>query len=514
MRTPRVAVLAAIALSVTLLAACTTVVAGTPTTGTVEQRGPKGPVPAGLDRYYGQALTWRDCRPMAYDDDSREAFGSRGVQCALLTVPLDYAAPTGRTITVGVLRKPAAGHRTGALLINPGGPGASGMTAAVMIAGRAKGTPLLDSLDLIGFDPRGIGLSQPHIHCLDDREMDAERARPAARTVAEEEARNKEFADHCAQRSGGAEALGNIGTRDVVRDMDVLRSVLGEEKLTYLGYSYGTRIGTAYAEAFPRNVRAMVLDGAVDPMADPVHESINQSTGFDQAIDAYFKQCAKCAVKSKDELRRLLKPLGTTPLPASDRSLSLDDALTGIAAALYDDQSWPILTQALTELAKGQGKTLMSLADSYYGRDSSGHYTNLMDALVAVRCVDDPRVTDRAEIAAAVKTQTEATRGSFMADADPPLPALDTCAFWQAPNTSRPHKPQVAGVPKLLVISTTGDPATPYQSGVNLAKDLDARLLTFHGTKHTAFLGGSGCVDDIGIAYLLNLDLPAADATC
>ncbi|MGQ0842231.1 alpha/beta hydrolase [Actinokineospora sp.] len=500
---------------VAALSACTVQVPGTPVGGDTERLGPRGPVPAGLDRFYAQPLTWRDCRPLAHDDESRDTFTERGVRCALLTVPLNYAKPDGRTITIGVLRKPAGGTRVGALVLNPGGPGVSGMTAAVSIGARTGRTELGEKFDLIGFDPRGIGVSEPRLRCLTAAEMDAERLEPDEDTVAEVEAENQDFAAKCAARSGGPEVLANVGTRDVVRDMDVLRSALGEEKLTYLGYSYGTRIGTAYAEAFPGNVRAMVLDGAVDPLQDPVQQAIGQSQGFDKALDAYLASCAgTCAVAREDDLRSLIKRLEDAPLPVGARKLSASDATTGIAAALYSDDVWPVLTQALADLADGDGALMLSLADAYLGRGQDGAYSGTIDALVAVRCVDDTRITDRAVLAEVTRQVAEATKDSFLADTDPPLPALDTCAFWPVPNTSAPHQPAVSGVPQLLVVSTTGDPATPYEAGVNLAKALGARLLTYQATQHTAFLQGDDCVDEPGIRYLVDLRLPPADLTC
>ncbi|SDC97104.1 alpha/beta hydrolase [Actinokineospora iranica] len=505
-----------LALLVALLSACTVSVSGTAVIGTVEQVGPKGPVPAGLERFYSQPLTWSDCRAYIHDDESRTAFVKRDIRCARLTVPLDYANPGGREITIGVLRRQAAKARLGALVLNPGGPGGSGMSAAVSVATKAKRTELADRFDIVGFDPRGVGASEPRVRCLTGPEMDADRIDPPETTVADAEAENQDFAAKCAERTG-VDVLANIGTRDVVRDMDVLRSALGEEKLTYLGYSYGTRIGTAYAEAFPGNVRAMVLDGAVDPLEDPAQQAIGQAQGFEKALADYFAWCAErpaCVIKTKDDLRAKIDALETAPLSVGGRRLSASDATTGIAAALYSDDVWPVLSDALAGLAKGSGVTLMLLADLYLGRASDGEYSGSMDALIAVRCVDEPRLTDRAKLAEVATRVAEATKGSFLTDTDPPLPALDPCAFWPAPNTTEPHQPVVTGAPRLLVVSTTGDPATPHQAGVNLAKSLDARLLTYEATQHTAFLQGDECVDSVGIRYLVDLSLPAADMTC
>lgn len=502
---------------VAALSSCSAQVSGNPVAGDSETLGPKGPVPAGLDRFYGQTLTWRACRPLAHDDESKRTFGDEGVRCALLSVPLDYAKPDGRTITIGLLRKQATGAKVGSLVINPGGPGVSGMTAAASIAERIADTELAEKFDLVGFDPRGIGVSEPRIRCLTDSEMDKDRVEPDNTTVAEEETENKEFAGKCAERSGGAEVLANVGTRDVARDMDVLRSALGDEKLTYVGYSYGTRIGTAYAEAFPGNVRALVLDGAVDPLEDPVSQAIGQITGFDKALDAYLAWCGpkqSCVVKDETRLRELLETLKKQPLAVGDRQLSASDATTGVAAALYSDETWSFLSAALSALAKGDGSQLLLLADLYLGRDTDGSYTSTMAALVAVRCVDEPRITDRAQVEDATRRIIEGTKDSFMSATDPPLPALDSCAFWPVPNTSEPHQPKVEGLPPTLVISTTGDPATPYTAGVNLAKAIGGRLLTYEATQHTVFMQGDKCVDDAGTRYLVDLTLPADGLRC
>jgi pimeloyl-ACP methyl ester carboxylesterase len=502
---------------VAALSACTAQVSGSPTAGQSQTLGPKGPVPAGLERFYGQALTWRDCKAMAHDDESRRAFKDRDVTCALVTVPLDYTKPDGKSITLGLLRKQATGTKIGSLLINPGGPGVSGMSAAVSIAGQIEKSELAEKFDLVGFDPRGIGVSEPKIRCLTDPEMDADRITPENDTVQAEESENKDFATKCAERSGGVDVLANVGTRDVVRDMDVMRSALGDDKLTFVGYSYGTRIGTAYAEAFPGNVRALVLDGAVDPLEDPVTQSIGQIKGFDQALDAYLVWCAdkrSCTVKKKTDLSALIEKLDKDPLAVGDRKLSAADATIAIAAALYSDDTWTFLAGAIAGLAGGDGSQLMLLADLYLGRSDDGTYSGTMAALVAIRCVDEPRITDRAQVEDTTRKIIEATKGSFMVATDPPLPALDPCAFWPVPNTAEPHQPKVDGVPPLLIISTTGDPATPYQAGVNLAKAVGGRLLTYEATQHTVFMQGDECVDTAGTRYLVDRTLPAEGLRC
>ncbi|WP_020667928.1 alpha/beta hydrolase [Amycolatopsis nigrescens] len=494
-----------------------------------EQRGPAGPVPAGMERLYAQPLTWGDCAPYATSESARSAFGGKGLQCARLTVPLDYAKPDGDTITVGLLRHQASkpDQRVGALAVNPGGPGASGMEAAASLATRVSGTELGERFDLVGFDPRGIGASEPRVHCLTGPERDAERAEDidadgSAEGVAKAEADAKDFAGKCAQRTEHGDAmLANLGTREVVKDMDLLRSALGDQKLTYLGYSYGTRIGYSYAEAFPANVRAMVLDGALDPNQDEVESLVAQGEGFGKAFGKYTAWCAAqqdcalgqdpaAAVKAFQDLTR---PLLDNPVDVGDgRKLSFGDATLAAIQALYSEQLWDTLNSGLNELKLGRGRTLMALADQYNERDSSGQYSSTQDAFTAIRCVDDPRVTDKNEILDAANRYDQAA--PFLDDGRPNGAALDSCAFWPVPNTSEPHEPKVGGLVPTLVVSTTDDPATPYQAGVNLAKALKGGLLTFEGTQHTAFLQGNACVDGAGTEYLLTGKLPPEGTRC
>ncbi|WP_410636576.1 alpha/beta hydrolase [Amycolatopsis sp. cmx-4-83] len=511
------------------LAACTSSGKPAPVAPTTESHPPSGPVPAGLERFYGQSLSWADCAPYATSEDSRSAFQAKDVQCARLTVPLDYAKPAGDTITLGLLRHRAsdAGSRIGSLVVNPGGPGASGMVAAAGLVKPTASTGLGKRFDLVGFDPRGIGASQPAIHCLTDSERDADRAddsetdgSPAG--VVKQETQEKDFAAKCAQRTDdGTGMLANAGTRDVVKDLDVLRSVLGDEKLTYLGYSYGTRIGSAYAEAFPKNVRAMILDGAVDPEQDAVESLVAQGQGFGKAFTEFAKWCtaqqdcalggdANGAVKAFQDL---VRPLIDFPVEVGDgRKLSYEDATTGVIQALYQQSLWDTLNSGLNELKQQRGATLEKLADIYNERDTDGRYGTTQDAFTAIRCVDDPRVTDPAVI---LKAQEEYVKvAPFLDDGRPASAARDACAFWPVPNTSEPHVPNVEGLAKTLVISTTNDPATPYQAGVNLAKGLKGALLTFEGTQHTVFLQGVKCVDEAGTDYLVDGTVPSDGTRC
>ncbi|MGH3913131.1 MAG: alpha/beta hydrolase [Pseudonocardiaceae bacterium] len=480
---------------------------------------PKGPVPPGLERFYNQQLTWGDCAEFAATETDTLVFAASDLECTRVEVPLDYASPAGRTARLGVLRRVADDPdlRMGSLIMNPGGPGASGMSTAAALSAAVADTELGRRFDLVGFDPRGIGASEPKILCRDTQEQDAERldldldTSPAG--IVQTEAEEQEYVALCTQRVGN-DVLANSGTRDVARDMDTLRAVLGDEKLTYLGYSYGTRLGTEYAEQFPRNVRAMVLDGALDPDENVVDSQVNQGAGFQQAFDSFIDWCLEqptCWLgdaargQADSRFQDVLRPLITTPLPVGDRKLSYNDATTGAIQALYSDQLWSLLNQGLTQLVAGDGSTLLRLADVYYQRDENG-YSGSEDAFVAIRCMDEAPVTDPETIRERDRRYRMAA--PFLDDGNPASTARDACAFWPVPPTYEPETSEVNGLTRVLVISTIGDPATPYQAGVELARQLDAQLLSFGGHQHTVALQGVKCVDDAVSNYLVRLELP------
>jgi pimeloyl-ACP methyl ester carboxylesterase len=490
----------------------------------VEQRGPAGLTVPGLERFYAQRLWWSDCEPFATGRDERSAFRIEGVECARVDVPLDYAKLDGEVASLGLLRRPASdeARRIGSLVVNPGGPGASGMVAAAALSRQVDESELGARFDLVGFDPRGIGASTPAVRCLTTEERDAERldldVDTSSEGVAQTERENADYAAKCKERVG-VDLLANVGTREVARDLDIIRSVLGDQKLTYLGYSYGTRIGATYAQSFPGNVRAMVLDGALDPSQSPVDEVVEQTGAFQSAFEAYARHCASdgdCPLgddqaKAATEFRKLVGPLIERPIEVKGRKLSYTDAITGVIAGLYDDQLWDLLDQGLDELATGEGAVLLYLADSYYGR-SGGEYSTLTDAFNAIHCVDEPPLTDR-DLAREADRRSRAS-APFLDDGQQPSGALGVCAFWPVPPTSTPATPTQTGLPPVLVISTTGDPATPYEAGIALAETLGGRLLTNEGTQHTAFLQGIECVDDAAIAYLADGSLPAEGTRC
>lgn len=476
-----------------------------------------GPIPSGLETFYTQTLEWESCD--RYNTDGSE-LGS-AVECAMVTVPLDYADPEGRTIEVAISRTKATGEKIGSVLMNPGGPGSSGL----YLAGQAEGTAVADRFDRIGFDPRGIGASEPEVRCLTSEEVDQERREPdvdvSPEGIAATEAEHRDYAAQCVERTG-ADVLEHVGTREVVRDMDVIRAVLGDEKLTYIGYSYGTRIGTAYAEEFPSNVRAMVLDGALDPDQSPVDEAVAQGAAFQTAFDAFAADCAQtetCPLgtdpaQAVAQFRSLVDPLIDRPADTTDpRGLSYDDAITGAQQALYSQQLWRLLRAGLNELRDGRGDTLLRLADTYSGRLEDGSYTNIDDAFNAVRCVDGPPTTDRA--AADEADARFRAAAPYLDDGRATGSApLDLCAFWPVPNTSDPHIVDVEGLPTLVVVSTTNDPATPYQAGVELAAQLRADLVTYDGTQHTVAFSGVDCIDEPLVNYLVELVPPEGGLRC
>ena len=514
-RTP----LAVALLAAALLTACTQATPGTPAPVSGGAATPE------LAAFYDQQLAWGPCADFAPTADDRESFSAPAFDCARLEVPVDYADPDGEKASIAVLRQRAGGpDRIGSLLFNPGGPGASGNSLVASLAPQLAEGPLGQRFDLIGFDPRGVGASTPTIDCLDDEQWEAERADldvdPSPQGVQETEDENETYAQRCTENSGGAGFLANSGTRDVVRDMDVLRQALGDEKLSYLGYSYGTRIGAAYAEAFPQNVRALVLDGALDPKETSIERTVKQNAGFQLAFEAYAADCATrpgCPLgqdpaQATAAFQQLSRPLIDQPLRVGARELSYTDAVTGVIQALYAKDFWPVLTRGITGLGTGDGRILLALGDLYYGRGEDGTYDNSIEAFVSISCMDEERITTREEQAELIRRANEAA--PFRDDGRGAVGALDPCAFWPAEPTSQPHVPQVEGLPPTVVVSVTGDPATPYQAGVDLAQALGGSLISVEGNQHTAALQGNSCIDDVVNAYLIDLAVPSGETNC
>lgn len=467
------------------------------------------------------AAAWGSCEGVV-----KEAARIPTAQCGTVSVPVDYAKPEGAQAQLAVIRVPAQGNRIGSLMVNPGGPGASAVDTVASMAAALAGADLLDRFDLVGFDPRGVGHSTPQLRCRTDAEFDAFRAHsmvdysPAG--VAQIERILQDLAQSCLDRMG-PEFLASVGTATAAQDMDVVRAALGDEQINYLGFSYGTQLGAAYAARHPDRIRAMVLDGAVDPALDPLTKSLRQQAGFQQAFERYAADCAQspgCPLGTDparfvERFHELVDPLAEKPAATSDpRGLSYQDALTGTASALYSPRYWTYLTSGLLGLQRGTDPVdLLLLADDYQQRDRNGHYKNRQDAFTAVRCLDATFPTDPAVWAEFDRRNRAAapflSYGEFTGHAP-----RDVCALWPVPPTPIVGPATAPGPGKVVVVSTTGDPATPYQSGVDLARQMGASLITFEGAQHTVVFNGDRCVDSAVVAFLVDSVTPPAGLRC
>ncbi|WP_156623272.1 alpha/beta hydrolase [Mycobacterium sp. 1164966.3] len=494
---------------------------GQPVTGATPEPGPgagqtQSPQPPAVAQ-----PNWGSCSDFLGDTKDIPT-----AKCATVSVPVDYNNPGGAQAKLAVIRIPATGQRIGSLLVNPGGPGASAVDMAAGLAPDLDGTELRSRFDLVGFDPRGVGHSTPALRCRTDAEFDAFRRDPmvdySPAGVAHIEQVYQQLAKECADKMGTA-FLANIGTASAARDMDMVRQALGDEQINYLGFSYGTELGTAYLERFADHVRAMVLDGAIDPTVGPIDENIKQMAGFQTAFNDYAADCARspaCPLGTDpaqwvNRYHALVDPLVAKPGPTSDpRGLSYADATTGTINALYTPAHWKYLTSGLIGLQRHtDAGDLLMLADDYDGRDKHGHYSNDQDAFNAIRCVDAPSPTDEESWVAADQQIRQAapflSYGPFTGHAP-----RDLCGLWPVPATTAPHAAPQVPFGKVVVVSTTHDPATPYEAGVNLARQLGAPLISYDGTQHTAVLGGNPCVDGAVTRYFVDLTVPPMALRC
>ncbi|MFC9339643.1 alpha/beta hydrolase [Streptomyces sp. NPDC057020] len=467
---------------------------------------------AALKKFYGQKLTWRDC-------------GVTGFQCATLRAPLDYAKPDGEQIDLAVSRVGATGpgKRLGSLLVNPGGPGGSAVGYLQGYAGVGYPAPVRARYDMVAVDPRGVARSEP-VECLTGPQMDrftqVDQTPDDAAEVNALSAAFKDFSAGCAKKS--REILPHVSTVETARDMDILRAVLGDEKLTYVGASYGTFLGATYAELFPDRVGRLVLDGAMDPSLPAIDLNRDQTAGFETSFRAFAADCVTkpdCplgtgSVEAAGEaLKKFFRDVDAKPVPTGEsRALGESLATTGVIAAMYDEGAWPQLREALTQAIGGEGSGLLALADSYYEREADGTYANLMFANAAVNCLDLPAAyRGPADAAKAVPSFEKASpvfgRGLAWA-------ALN-CTSWPTPPTGGPHRITAEGAAPILVVGTTRDPATPYKWARSLAGQLSSgTLLTYEGDGHTAYGRGSDCVDTAINTYLLDGTPPAEGKRC
>lgn len=458
--------------------------------------------------FYSQDLTWTEC--------------GVGFDCTDVTAPLDWEDPGKGEITLSVVRHRAEGTPVGSLLTNPGGPGASGVDLILNSLDFAVGADLIENFDVIGFDPRGVGDSTA-VKCYDAPQMDdyLYGIPSAARGTAEWEAElldsHKAFAEACDANSNGI--LPYITTVNAARDMDLIRAVLGDKQLNYLGYSYGTFLGATYAKLYPEKAGRLVLDGAIDPAVPGLEVGATQALGFESALRAYMQDCldsGECPFngtvdEAMADLGALLASVDSTPLKSGDgRMLGADSLMTAIIAALYSQDSWGYLTQALDEAFQGDPTSALFLADFYNGRENGTYTDNSAEAFRAYNCMDYPVEDDPA---------AEAATNAKIAEGAPTIAPYwtgpDSCAVWPYPPTGTRGEIKAEGAGPILVIGTTNDPATPYEWSESLAKQLEEGILiTRVGEGHTGYNKGNACVDDAVEAFLLDDVVPEDGLRC
>lgn len=475
--------------------------------------------PAELERFYTQSVDWGRCE---FEIETNGA--EDDLRCAAVEVPLDYDDPSGETTTVVMSRLPAEGQARGSLLINPGGPGASGVDATAF-AEHTVTDEVRRVYDVVGFDPRGVGRSAG-IECLDDAELDAWRAEPMFDPGSEpaDEIREeyRRLGAQCVQNSG--DLVAEMDTASAARDMDVLRAVLGDERTTYLGFSYGTHLGAVYADLFPERVGRLVLDGGVDPTLSDQEATADQAVGFEENLRHWVQVCQAeirgCVVggSSTDaataRIQELIASVEEGTVTAGDgRRVTATNVVEGILTPLYTTTSYPQLNEALGAAFDGDFSPLLALSDATHGRDAEGRYANNTTmAFTAVSCLDRSAGTVTEEQMARHQEQLEQAAPTF----GPYLGYGDAaCQGWPVEPAAAPAPVDAAGAGPILVVGTTHDPATPYHWSEALAEQLEsARLLSYDSYGHTAYASGDECVQDAVDAYLLEGELPEEGTTC
>ena len=467
------------------------------------------PDPA-LKAFYTQKLAWSECVDHADD------------QCATMKVPLDYADPSGESIELALLRVPAKDQasKVGSLVVNPGGPGAPGKSYAAAASDVFRDA-LTDNYDIVGFDPRGTGDSTA-IDCLGDDQLDVYLAGDPspddAAELADYERETRELLQGCVAKSGALAA--HVSTVEAARDLDILRALLGERRLTYFGASYGTKLGATYAMLFPKNVGRFVLDGAVDLKLGPRESGLQQAAGFETALRSYVGNCVdsgNCFLGDSVDagvarIQELLREVDAHPLPAGDRELTIGNAFYGVIAPLYNRDYWLYLSTALQQALGGDGTTLMLLADAYSARGPGGGFLdNSVEANYDINCLDQPFTFPMSKVPGELPAYDKAspTFGRALAY------SLTGCNGFTPRATEQPPHTDAAGAAPILVVGTTRDPATPYPWAVALAKELSsAVLVTRDGDGHTGYNAGNECVDTTIEDYLVKGVVPDGPVDC
>ncbi|MFF0010145.1 alpha/beta hydrolase [Streptomyces sp. NPDC005374] len=457
-----------------------------------------------------QRPDWEHCKATANFSPP-----GRDWQCATLKVPLDWSKPRGETINLALIRSKArGGDRIGSLLFNFGGPGTSGVAG---LPGYAATVSLLrERYDLVSWDPRGVGASEG-VRCRSDKETQAaEAVDPTPDTPAEERAYLRDAADFargCEKDAG--RLLAHVSTTDTARDMDLMRQVLGDDRLHYFGISYGTELGGVYAHLFPKKVGRLVLDAVVDPGADMVAHRENQARGFQRALDDYLRSTGQDPDLGTRKIAELLDRIDTDPLDTfSGRRLTQVLAFTGIVWPLYRQDSWPSLTSALDTAEQGDGSELLALADDYRQRDRSGRYGLLPQAQRVISCLDDkqrPTLTEAKGLLPEFE-RISPVFGPFLG-----WDAAGWCHDWPVAGQYETPVVSAPGAAPVLVVGNTGDPATPYEGARRMADELGKGVgveLTWRGEGHGAYGNGSDCVDSTVNAYLLKGTVPKDGRVC
>ncbi len=465
--------------------------------------------PAELRSFYSQQLSWARCEG--------------DFQCAKVKVPLDYAKPDGDTIELAAIKLATkAGNKKGSLLVNPGGPGGSGYDFVRDAGSTNISEKVRSNYDVVGFDPRGVKRSAP-VTCLTDKERDANRAKvyrlDTDAGLAEALADNKAIAAKCAEKTGPV--LGHVDTVSAAKDLDILRGVLNDSKLNYLGYSYGTFLGSTYASLFPDNVGRMVLDGAMDPSLSYEELTAGQAKAFEKAIRAYVTNCLQnsgCPLSgTPDEAVRqiqdVIAAVEANPRPAKDgRVVNASMFVSGFILPFYNDDNWPVLTQALASAMQGDLSPMLRLADFGADREPNGTYSaNSTFAFNAINCLDYPMESDTAAMRAEEQRlrRLSPTLGYYFAYGG------TSCKDWPYKSLRTPAPAKYTGSTDILVVGTTGDPATPVEWAGALRKQLGtASLLTWKGEGHTAYGRSNSCIENAVDGYLVDGKTPADNTVC
>lgn len=456
------------------------------------------------------AIDWAPCP----DNDE--------IECGSLDVPLDYDDPTGPTITLALQRTLATGpERIGSLLFNPGGPGVSTLDFDyVSVLPLVFDEALVERFNIVGWDPRGVGRSEP-VDCVDDLDPYLNAVDPTPDDDAEQAALDQAGQDLAAAcHDADGDLLPHVSTQDTARDMDAIRNALGEATISYFGFSYGSELGAMYATLFPQSVRAMVIDGATNPSPDPTAEARESAVGIERALDRVLRDCAEddgCAFHSDGDpftaYDELFAALDANPLPAPDGRPPIGQAAMTWASigALYNEADWEPFTEALADARDGDGDALLAAADDYWFRAPDGTWDNTFEALNAINCVDGPAPPDGADaraLAAEIIALAPRTGGWWATQV--------RCVGFP---TVEPVAITGGGAGTILVLGNTGDPVTPIESTAAMARALEGgRLVTFQGEGHTVYIeavtAGSDCVVDAVNDYLIDLVAPNEDVVC